>query len=241
MSNQHPTIFNFVILLKASVLAVVSAFSTSPRHTSTTTYRHPLHLLFQPPRQHQQHKSTIVLEGLATSNHLFSIEKEESRWTQSVLRQPSIACDGRRSQHSRSSWSSSLLSLEASAVSTNEELLPGISAIDDANGSIASYMKDLRESPYFRLFCVDILASCEYMPQELFECYSELCEVYPVDDEMVRTLCTLLRCLDSMICIDACVCVVYCLFLSFHVSFSHRASRNALFLCLEGLRTDPKR
>jgi len=32
---------------------------------------------------------------------------------------------------------------------------------------------------------VDMLASCEYMPQELFECYSETCEIYPVDEEEV--------------------------------------------------------
>ncbi len=27
-----------------------------------------------------------------------------------------------------------------------------------------------------------MLASCEYIPQELFECYSETCEIYPVDE-----------------------------------------------------------
>lgn len=30
-----------------------------------------------------------------------------------------------------------------------------------------------------------MLASCEYVPQELFECYTESCEIYPVDDEEV--------------------------------------------------------
>lgn len=57
--------------------------------------------------------------------------------------------------------------------------------IDGANDVISDQMENLKESPYFRLFCVDILASCEYMPQELFECYSETCEVYPVDDDEV--------------------------------------------------------
>jgi hypothetical protein len=74
----------------------------------------------------------------------------------------------------------------STAVSTNEDLLPGIAAIDEANDVISEEMNKLRQTPYFRLFCVDILASCEYMPQELFECYSETCEVYPVDDEEVR-------------------------------------------------------
>jgi hypothetical protein len=27
-----------------------------------------------------------------------------------------------------------------------------------------------------------MLASCEYLPQELFECYTESCEIYPADD-----------------------------------------------------------
>ena len=73
----------------------------------------------------------------------------------------------------------------SSAISSNEDLLPGISVIDDANDVIVQQMAGLQDSSYFRLFCVDILASCEYMPQELFECYSETCEVYPVDDDMV--------------------------------------------------------
>jgi len=30
-----------------------------------------------------------------------------------------------------------------------------------------------------------MLASCEYIPQELFECYTESCEIYPVDDDEV--------------------------------------------------------
>ena len=72
-----------------------------------------------------------------------------------------------------------------STLSPNEELAPGISVIDAANEAIVESMGNLQHSPYFRLFCVDILASCEYMPQELFECYSETCEVYPVDDEEV--------------------------------------------------------
>lgn len=59
--------------------------------------------------------------------------------------------------------------------------------IDEANGIISEQMENLQDSPYFRLFCVDILASCEYMPQELFECYTETCEVYPVDDDDVPT------------------------------------------------------
>lgn len=78
--------------------------------------------------------------------------------------------------------------LHSSAISANEDLLPGIALIDESNDLIAEQMHSLRQTPYFRLFCVDILASCEYMPQELFECYSETCEVYPVDDDAVSRI-----------------------------------------------------
>lgn len=60
-----------------------------------------------------------------------------------------------------------------------------MSAIEEANDQLSDQLGGLRESPYFRLYCVDILASCEYMPQELFECYSETCEVYPIDDDVI--------------------------------------------------------
>lgn len=71
------------------------------------------------------------------------------------------------------------------AISSNEDLLPGIEAIDSMNPKLLENLGNLRLKPYFRLFSVDMLASCEYIPQELFECYSETCEVYPVDDELV--------------------------------------------------------
>ena len=73
-------------------------------------------------------------------------------------------------------------------VSSNEDLKPGISSIDTANDQIMEHLNELRHSQSFRLFSVDILASCEYMPQELFECYSETCEIYPVDEEEVRNI-----------------------------------------------------
>ena len=43
----------------------------------------------------------------------------------------------------------------------------------------------LSEEAEYRLYSVDMLASCEYLPQELSECVSESCEVYPVDDSSV--------------------------------------------------------
>lgn len=70
-------------------------------------------------------------------------------------------------------------------ISSNAELQPGINAIDASNPALFEKLSYLRDDPYFRLYSVDILASCEYIPQELFECYSETCEIYPVDEEEV--------------------------------------------------------
>ena len=69
--------------------------------------------------------------------------------------------------------------------SSSESLAPGIDAINDMNAGINTLLNDLRTEPAFRLYSVDLLGNCEYMPQELFECYSESCEIYPVDDEEV--------------------------------------------------------
>lgn len=79
-----------------------------------------------------------------------------------------------------------LLSRNAvTTISNNEELLPGITAINEANGELNSKLSKLCDHLFFRLFSIDILASCEYMPQELFECYTETCEIYPEDEDAV--------------------------------------------------------
>jgi len=75
-----------------------------------------------------------------------------------------------------------------SSVSSNEDLRPGITAIVGANEEIMSQLDSVLQTQNFRLYSVDILASCEYMPQELFECYSETCEIYPVDEDQVSVL-----------------------------------------------------
>lgn len=71
---------------------------------------------------------------------------------------------------------------------STEELTPGIIAIGSMNGELEPLLDNLREQPYLRLYSVDMLGSCEYMPQELFECYSETCEIYPIDEEEVSSL-----------------------------------------------------
>ena len=74
--------------------------------------------------------------------------------------------------------------LAAASASTlrDESLAPGMAAIDAALPTLSPLLSELRSLPYFRLYSVDMLASCEYLPQELFECYTESCEIYPADD-----------------------------------------------------------
>jgi hypothetical protein len=92
-------------------------------------------------------------------------------------------------QHRPTKSPRSILSMSSGTlISSNEELLPGIAAIDAANDNLFDKLDMLRDKPYFRLYSVDILASCEYLPQELFECYSQSCEIYPVDEEEVSPL-----------------------------------------------------
>ncbi len=92
---------------------------------------------------------------------------------------------GGTSGYDRGRMSALSMSTAASAVSTNTELLPGIDAIMEQNEELWEMLDELRDKPYLRLYSIDMLASCEYMPQELFECYSETCEIYPVDEEEV--------------------------------------------------------
>jgi Endoplasmic Reticulum Oxidoreductin 1 (ERO1) len=68
----------------------------------------------------------------------------------------------------------------------SEELQPGMAAIDAGVGALHADLDKLRTQPYFRYYSVDLLGSCEYMPQELFECYAETCEIYPEDEASVR-------------------------------------------------------
>ena len=75
--------------------------------------------------------------------------------------------------------------LGAATAFVSEDLAPGATAIDGANDEMNALLNDLRVQPHFRLYSCDLLASCEYMPQELFECYTESCEIYPIDDEDV--------------------------------------------------------
>lgn len=83
-----------------------------------------------------------------------------------------------------------MLSMTASSsISNNPDLSPGIKAIDEGNSQLLEKLQTLQTNPYFRYYSVDILASCEFMPQELFECYTESCEIYPADEDEVSFPC----------------------------------------------------
>mmetsp|Transcript_23859 Transcript_23859/g.35469 ORF Transcript_23859/g.35469 Transcript_23859/m.35469 type:complete len:552 (+) Transcript_23859:258-1913(+) len=77
---------------------------------------------------------------------------------------------------------SSKSSSSSSPSSASSDIQPGIDIIQKHNPSLHSSLTNLRNIPYFRYYSCDMLASCEYMPQELFECYSQTCEIYPVDE-----------------------------------------------------------
>lgn len=79
----------------------------------------------------------------------------------------------------------SSLGMSAVDVTNTDDLKPGIAAIDMMNPEFQKTLEELRHFPYFRLYSCDMLGSCEYMPQELFECYSQSCEIYPVDEDEV--------------------------------------------------------
>ena len=121
----------------------------------------------------------VMLLNLSTLSLLLSSTSALVLWQQ------------RKIQHFRYThqYNRVLISLKNSAttISNNEELFPGISAINESNDDITAKLSKLCDHSFFRLFSVDILASCEYMPQELFECYTETCEIYPEDEDAVRT------------------------------------------------------
>jgi hypothetical protein len=112
---------------------------------------------------------------------------------------------GRRTLLSQPGNRHSMSSNAVSVISSNQDLLPGIAAIEESNEELQKLLVGLRDKPYFRLYSVDILASCEYMPQELFECYTESCEIYPIDEEEVRQI--------DLFCVILAVLISYSAFL----------------------------
>ncbi|GMI00912.1 hypothetical protein TrVE_jg7299 [Triparma verrucosa] len=112
----------------------------------------------------------------AGSSRLRSRSKEHLSHPQRRQRPPS-------NSHS----SSTLRAYSTSDVISEDYLKPGVEYISNTvNPSLLPALTSLlTSSPNFRLYSVDMLASCEYLPQELTECVSESCEVYPIDEDEV--------------------------------------------------------
>jgi len=86
----------------------------------------------------------------------------------------------------RNKWDSSLFSATAEKITEEKELYEAIECIQSQNDDLLTMLDKLRsESLFFRLYSIDMLGSCEYLPQLFEECYSSACEIYPVEEEEV--------------------------------------------------------
>ena len=87
----------------------------------------------------------------------------------------------------KNKWDSSLFSVTAEKITEEKELYEAIECIQSQNDDLLTMLDKLRsESLFFRLYSIDMLGSCEYLPQLFEECYSSACEIYPVEEEEVR-------------------------------------------------------
>ena len=90
------------------------------------------------------------------------------------------------SSSSSSSFPSSLAlhSAPPSRFFLSENLAPAHAALHEP-AAIASFLPSLKEllstTPSLSLYSIDLLAGCEYLPQEMEECSSATCELYPLD------------------------------------------------------------
>lgn len=91
-----------------------------------------------------------------------------------------------RSSNLKRLTKSSLFSVTAEKITEEKELYEAIACIQSQNSDLLSMLDTLRkDSLYFRLYSIDMLGSCEYLPQLYEECYSTACEIYPVEEEEV--------------------------------------------------------
>lgn len=69
-----------------------------------------------------------------------------------------------------------------------EEWARGAGAIDENNAELVELLEEIKRQPFFRLYSVDLLTSCAYIPQEDTECESASCEIYPVEEAVPANL-----------------------------------------------------
>eukprot|EP00577_Skeletonema_sp_RCC1716_P012502 CAMPEP_0113416484 /NCGR_PEP_ID=MMETSP0013_2-20120614/25139_1 /TAXON_ID=2843 ORGANISM="Skeletonema costatum, Strain 1716" /NCGR_SAMPLE_ID=MMETSP0013_2 /ASSEMBLY_ACC=CAM_ASM_000158 /LENGTH=408 /DNA_ID=CAMNT_0000303539 /DNA_START=52 /DNA_END=1275 /DNA_ORIENTATION=+ /assembly_acc=CAM_ASM_000158 len=121
--------------------------------------------------------AVVALPSLTPANAFFAPPTSSAF----ITTQPSSS---HQSTHAAFRVSSTFLKASTTPLH-DESLSPGITAIDTSLPSLSPLFSSLRSLPFFRLYSCDMLASCEYIPQELFECYTESCEIYPIDDDEV--------------------------------------------------------
>eukprot|EP00613_Pedinella_sp_CCMP2098_P054569 CAMPEP_0171897546 /NCGR_PEP_ID=MMETSP0992-20121227/48198_1 /TAXON_ID=483369 /ORGANISM="non described non described, Strain CCMP2098" /LENGTH=392 /DNA_ID=CAMNT_0012525691 /DNA_START=8 /DNA_END=1186 /DNA_ORIENTATION=+ len=61
----------------------------------------------------------------------------------------------------------------------------GLQCIDEYNEDLLEVLDELRQQPFFRYYSVDLLKGCNYFPQDIDECSTQSCEIYPVDTGVV--------------------------------------------------------
>jgi Endoplasmic Reticulum Oxidoreductin 1 (ERO1) len=130
-----------------------------------------------PPTQHVSSLKNIASIGTS----LYSVQLQKSRNVNRI--------NNKKNYHVLYLSSSPAAERQHYSRSNNIDLLSGMTIIDTNVDILYDKLSKFRDtSLYFRLYSVDILGSCEYMSQELSECYAERCEIYPEDDDMVREI-----------------------------------------------------
>ena len=71
--------------------------------------------------------------------------------------------------------------------SRSADFLEAVSAIDKETPQMLELADTVRSTPFFRLYSVDMLASCAYFVQDIEACGLESCECFPVDERSVPT------------------------------------------------------
>jgi len=112
-------------------------------------------------------------------------------WVRSACRRPRVSVELGSTATPVDSTSDTAADDDDSSPSASmrEEWRPclrdGAEAIDGSIDDLVDLLTEIRSQPFFRLYSVDLLASCAYMPQEIDECETQSCDLYPVDEEDV--------------------------------------------------------
>ena len=198
-----------MLVSSAAVLLVCSATtSTSPPTTAPAPHHHPAPA--PAPPSSTSTGTTIVITATTTSTGTMTASRPFlvaltllTSPSAALLRpsSPSLASPAfprllRRPPRTTHAVASSAATLGAapetgasSSLSSSMRdawrpcLRNGAIAIDPEVDELVDLLEEIRSQPFFRLYSVDLLASCAYMPQEITECETQSCDLYPVDED----------------------------------------------------------